>query len=248
MTLLSLLFFITATLYSSVGFGGGSTYLALLMILGIPYSIMPLIALSCNIVVVSGNCINYIRAGNLRLKLLWPYLLGSVPLAFIGGSLEISKRIFEIGLFSSLTFAGILLLVNVKKYENNESAYREVPLFISIPIGGILGFVSGVIGIGGGIILSPILFLLKAGHPKHIATTASLFILINSAAGIIGQFTKATDLDELSKYSILLLVVLVGGQVGNFLHLKLLPPRMLTLITAGLVLFVSLRMGIKLFA
>ena len=248
MTLLSLLFFITATLYSSVGFGGGSTYLALLMILGIPYSIMPLIALSCNIVVVSGNCINYIRAGNLRLKLLWPYLLGSVPLAFIGGSLEISKRIFEIGLFSSLTFAGILLLVNVKKYENNESTYREVPLFISIPIGGILGFVSGVIGIGGGIILSPILFLLKAGNPKHIATTASLFILINSVSGIIGQFTKATEFDALSKYSILLLVVLVGGQAGNFLHLKLLPPRMLTLITAGLVLFVSLRMGIKLFA
>lgn len=248
MTLLSLLFFITATLYSSVGFGGGSTYLALLMILGIPYSIIPLIALSCNIVVVSGNCFNYIRAGNLRLKLLWPYLLGSVPLAFIGGSLEISKRIFEIGLFSSLTFAGILLLVNVKKYENNESAYREVPLFISIPIGGILGFVSGVIGIGGGIILSPILLLLKAGHPKHIATTASLFILINSTAGIIGQFTKATEFDALSKYSILLLAVLVGGQAGNFLHLKLLPPRMLTLITAGLVLFVSLRMGIKLFA
>lgn len=246
MTLLSLLFFITATLYSSVGFGGGSTYLALLMILGIPYSIIPLIALSCNIVVVSGNCINYIGAGNLRPNLLWPYLLGSVPLAFIGGSLEISKRIFEIGLFTSLTFAGILLLVNVKKYENNESTYREVPLFISIPIGGILGFVSGVIGIGGGIILSPILFLLKAGNPKHIATTASLFILINSVSGIIGQFTKATELDALSKYSILLLAVLLGGQAGNFLHLKLLSPRVLTLITAGLVLFVSLRMGIKL--
>ena len=99
MIILSILFFITAILYSSVGFGGGSTYLALLLIWDIPYFVFPVIALSCNIIVVSGNCFNYIKAGNLNLKLLIPYLVGSMPLAFIGGSLPIEKRLFEILLF-----------------------------------------------------------------------------------------------------------------------------------------------------
>ena len=94
MYFLAILFLITATLYSSVGFGGGSTYLALLLIWGVPYSIFPIIALSCNIIVVSGNCFNYIRAGNLNLRLLIPYLIGSIPLAYVGGSLSIEKRLF----------------------------------------------------------------------------------------------------------------------------------------------------------
>ena len=190
MIILSILFFVTAILYSSVGFGGGSTYLALLFIWGIPYFIFPLIALSCNIVVVSGNCFNYIRAGNLNLKLLIPYLIGSIPLAFIGGSLPIEKKIFEILLFVILAIAGLLLLFNFKSYEDNEKDFIKIPVTISILIGGVLGFISGVVGIGGGIFLSPILFLIKAGRPKHIITAASLFILINSLSGIIGQLTK----------------------------------------------------------
>ena len=95
MILLAILFFVTAILYSSVGFGGGSTYLALLLLWGIPYSIFPVIALSCNIIVVSGNCFNYIKAGNLNFKLLIPYLIGSVPFAYIGGALTIEKAIDE---------------------------------------------------------------------------------------------------------------------------------------------------------
>ena len=97
--ILSMLFLLTAILYSSVGFGGGSTYLALLLIWGVPYFVFPIIALSCNIIVVLGNCFNYIRAGNLNLKLLIPYLIGSIPFAFIGGSLTIGKTLFEILLF-----------------------------------------------------------------------------------------------------------------------------------------------------
>ena len=88
---LIILFFITSTIYSSVGFGGGSTYLALLLLWGIPYTVFPVIALSCNIIVVTGNCINYSRAGNLSLKFLAPYLVGSIPMAFIGGALSIEK-------------------------------------------------------------------------------------------------------------------------------------------------------------
>ena len=247
MIIISILFFVTAILYSSVGFGGGSTYLALLFIWGIPYYIFPVIALCCNIIVVSGNCFNYIRAGNLNLKLLIPYLIGSIPLAFIGGSLPIEKKLFEILLFSVLAIAGILLLFNFKSYDDKEASYKKIPIVISILIGGVLGFVSGVVGIGGGIFLSPILFLIGAGKPKHIITTASLFILINSLSGIIGQLTKNAVLSEISNYWFLLLAVLIGGQVGNFLNLKIFPTRVLAFVTSCLVLFVAIRMAYKLF-
>ena len=247
MIILSILFFVTAILYSSVGFGGGSTYLALLLLWDFPYFIFPVIALSCNIIVVSGNCFNYIRAGNLNLKLLIPYLIGSIPLAFFGGSLSVDKEFFEILLFVVLTIAGILLLFKFKSYDDKAETYRKIPKIIAIIIGGILGFISGVVGIGGGIFLSPILFLIKAGKPKHIITTASIFILINSISGIIGQITKVSVLDGIQNYWLLLLVVLIGGQIGNFLNLKIIPTRILALITSTLVLFVAIRMAIKLF-
>ena len=247
MIILSILFFVTAILYSSVGFGGGSTYLALLLIWGVPYFIFPVIALSCNIIVVSGNCFNYIRAGNLNFKLLIPYLIGSIPLAFIGGSLPIEKRLFEILLFLVLSAAGILLLLNFKSYDDKEENYRKIPIPVSILIGGVLGFISGIVGIGGGIFLSPILFLIRAGRPKHIVTTASLFILINSVSGIIGQLTKNSVLTEIPNYWYLLVAVLIGGQIGNFLNLKVFPTRILVLITSCLVLFVAIRMAYKLF-
>jgi len=245
MVLLAILFLVTAILYASVGFGGGSTYLALLLIWGVPYFIFPVIALSCNIIVVSGNCFNYIRAGNLNLKLLIPYLIGSIPLAFIGGSLPIEKKLFEILLFIILLIAGILLLINFKSYDDRKYIYKKIQIPISIFIGAILGFVSGVVGIGGGIFLSPILFLIKAAKPKHIVTTASMFILINSISGIIGQLTKNDVLNEILNYWYLLLAVLIGGQIGNFLNLKIFPTRILALITAILVIFVAVRMGLK---
>ncbi len=248
MIILSILFFVTAILYSSVGFGGGSTYLALLLLWGIPYFIFPIIALFCNIVVVSGNCFNYIRAGNLNLKLLFPYLIGSVPLAFIGGSMPIEKKIFEILLFSVLTVAGLLLLFKFKSYKDNEKKYNKIPTIVSIIIGAILGFVSGVVGIGGGIFLSPILFLIRAGKPKHIVTASSLFILINSLSGIIGQLTKNDIINQIASYWFLFVIVFIGGQIGNFLNLKLFSNRTLALITGCLVIFVAFRMSLRIFS
>ena len=248
MYLLAILFFVTAVLYSSVGFGGGSTYLALLLIWNVPYFVLPVIALLCNIIVVSGNCFNYIRSGNYNFKLLIPYLAGSIPLAYFGGTLSIEIKIFEIILFLVLAFAGFLLLFNFRSYEDNEATYRKVPIFFSILIGGFLGFISGVVGIGGGIFLSPILFLMRAGKPKHIVTTASIFILINSVSGITGQLTKSEVLSEVINYWYLLILVFIGGQIGNFLNLKIFPARILALLTASLVLFVAARMGIRLFS
>ena len=143
--------------------------------------------------------------------------------------------------------AGFLMLLNFKSYDDKEENYVEISIPISIFIGGVLGFISGIVGIGGGIFLSPILFILRAGKPKHIVTTASLFILINSVFGIIGQLTKNTVLVEISNYWYLLITVLIGGQLGNFLNLKVFPTRILALVTSCLVLFVSIRMAFKLF-
>ena len=247
MPLLAILFLVTATLYSSVGFGGGSTYLALLLVWGIPYYIFPSIALLCNIVVVSGSCINYMRAGNLNFKILRPYLISSIPFSYIGGSLTIEKQLFEILLFLVLTAAGVLLLVNFKSYDKAKLSYRKISSYISFFVGGVLGFISGVVGIGGGIFLSPILFLMRTSKPKHIVTATSLFILINSIFGIFGQLSKNMVMLEIINYWYLLVAVLIGGQLGNFLNLKIFPTRILALVTAGLVLFVAIRMAYKLF-
>ena len=247
MIILSILFFITAILYSSVGFGGGSTYLALLLIWDTPYYIFPIIALSCNIIVVTGNSINYIRAGNHNLKLLIPFLIGSIPLSFLGGTLIINKETFELLLFLVLSIAGVLLLINNKSYEDENIIIKKLNLFVSITIGSILGLISGIVGIGGGIFLSPILFLLKAEKPKIIATTASLFILINSISGILGQLTKENVLIELSNYIFLFLCVFIGGLLGNYLNLKIFTSRVLAIITSLLVIFISIKMGLRIF-
>ena len=246
MIILSIFFFITAIFYSSVGFGGGSTYLALMLIWDIPYYIFPILALICNIIVVSGNSINYVRSGNLNLKLLTPYLIGSIPFAFFGASISISKELFEILLFVILIIAGIFLLIESKSFNDDQIKINSIPKIISLLIGSIIGFTSGIIGIGGGIFLSPILFLMKAGYPKHIATAASLFILINSIFGVAGQLTKNIVFDEFLNYWPLFLCVLVGGQIGNLLNIKFLSNKTLTIITSMLVIFVSIRMGIRL--
>ena len=245
MIILSILFFITAILYSSIGFGGGSTYLALLIIWEIPYYIFPMIALICNIIVVTGNSINYIKAGNYNLKLLAPFLIGSVPLAFFGGTLIIDTKVFEILLFLVLSIAGVLLLINHKSYEDKDLIIKKLNIFISILIGSFLGLISGIVGIGGGIFLSPILFLLRADKPKNIVTAASLFILINSASGILGQLTKEIIFREILLYWPLFFAVLIGGLIGNYLNLKIFSNRILALLTSMLVIFVACRMAYK---
>ena len=246
MIILSIFFFITAILYSSVGFGGGSTYLALMLIWELPYYIIPILALFCNIIVVSGNSINYLRSGNINLRLLIPYLIGSIPFAFFGASISIEKNLFEILLFFVLAIAGVFLFIESKTLNSEKFEIKKISKIFSILIGSIIGFVSGIVGIGGGIFLSPILFLLRAGYPKHIAATASLFILINSIFGVTGQLTKNIVFDEFLNFWPLFLCVLIGGQIGNYLNIKFLSNKTLALITSLLVIFVAIRMGVRL--
>ena len=245
MVILTILFFITAILYASVGFGGGSTYLALMLIWEIPYYIFPIIALFCNIIVVSGNSINFVKSGNINLKLILPYLIGSIPFAFIGASISIEKEFFEILLFLVLIVAGFFLLIESNTFNKNNLKINSISIFVSIFIGSTIGFVSGLVGIGGGIFLSPILFLLKAGYPKHITSSASLFILINSIFGVAGQLTKEIVFNEFLDYWPLFFAVLIGGQIGNYLNIKFLSNKALALLTSLLIIFIAIRMGFR---
>ena len=245
MVILTILFFITAILYASVGFGGGSTYLALMLIWEIPYYIFPIIALFCNIIVVSGNSINFVKSGNINLKLILPYLIGSIPFAFIGASISIEKEFFEILLFLVLIVAGFFLLIESNTFNKNNFKINSISIFVSIFIGSTIGFVSGLVGIGGGIFLSPILFLLKAGYPKHITSSASLFILINSIFGVAGQLTKEIVFNEFLNYWPLFFTVLIGGQIGNYLNIKFLSNKALALLTSLLIIFIAIRMGFR---
>ena len=137
--------------------------------------------------------------------------------------------------------------MNNKAYENKDIIVKNLNIFISVIIGSLLGLISGIIGIGGGIFLSPILFLLKADKPKNIITTASLFILVNSISGIFGQFTKDNIINEFVMYWPLFLSVFIGGLIGNYLNLKIFSNRVLALITSFLVIFVAARMAFKIF-
>ena len=143
--------------------------------------------------------------------------------------------------------AGVLILFNFKTYDDNIENYRSLPKFICFIIGSILGFISGIVGIGGGIFLSPILFLLRAERPKIIITSASIFILINSVSGIFGQLTKYGIINEIFNFWYLFLAVFVGGQIGNYLSIKIIPTKILAMITSILVIAVALRIGFKIF-
>ena len=145
MIILSIFFFITAILYSSVGFGGGSTYLALMLIWDLPYYIFPIIALFCNIIVVSGNSINYFRSGNINLKLLYPYLIGSIPFAFFGASISIDKNLFEILLFFILAIAGIFLFIESKTFNKEQIEINAEVLSLSLKYKGEIGLINSVL-------------------------------------------------------------------------------------------------------
>ena len=190
MIILSILFFVTALIYSSVGFGGGSTYLAILLIWGVPYAIFPVIALVCNIIVVSGNSINFIRSKNINFNLLFPYLIGSIPFAFIGGSITIEKSLFEILLFCVLLVAGIFLLIESKSFNKEQIKINKIPRLISISIGSIIGFMSGIVGIGGGILMVPY-FLYKGLDPHKAIGTSSLMGFALATSGALGSLLFA---------------------------------------------------------
>jgi len=245
--LLALCFWLTAGLYASIGFGGGSTYTALLILFETDYRLIPIIALSCNILVVSGNSLRYHHAKLIPWRQLWPLLLVSIPAAWLGGRLAISETLFIGLLWVALLLAGGKLWFD-SRANTPVPNIRKLPPFLTASLGGFIGFYAGLVGIGGGIFLAPILHMLRWASPKKIAATCSVFILFNSAAGLIGQYSKLRDTDILAdaiSYWPVIPAILIGGFIGNHMGVYRLPDIWLKRATAVLIVFVALRLMVK---
>lgn len=244
---LIVLFGLTACLYAAVGFGGGSTYIALLVAAGTDYSLIPIIALSCNITVVSGNALRYSRYDLIPWGKLWPILLTSIPLAWLGGRINIPETLFIFLLAIALFITGIKLLTKTTLIDSSKITATS-PLKSGM-LGGGIGFFSGLVGIGGGIFLAPILYALNWGQAKNISAACSIFILLNSISGFAGQFMKLAQSKtaiEALEYWPLIPAVLFGGLIGNYLGIRRLSQNWVQRLTGILILIVAIRLSIDL--
>jgi uncharacterized membrane protein YfcA len=234
-------FFGTALLYASVGFGGGSTYSALLALAGTDFRLLPIISLACNVVVVTGGTIRFARAGEVPWRSALAVSLVAAPLAFLGGLTPIKQGLFLTLLGLSLTFAALALLLPVARDGETGRQPRWAMPLAAAP----LGYLAGLVGIGGGIFLAPLLHLTRWDTARRIAATASLFILINSISGLAGQLSKAGPArfgEAVGGALPLLIAVVVGGQIGSFLALRYLPARIIRWLTAALTGWVGIRL------
>jgi uncharacterized membrane protein YfcA len=210
---LLLFFAIVAFIYASVGFGGGSSYLAILVFYSLPFKETRLIALVCNIIVVTGGTFVFIKHIQVDWRKIIPVVAAGVIMAFLGARMKLSQQTFFILLGFCLIIAGILLWVKTK---SNAAVKENKPSYLrGAALGGSIGFLSGMVGIGGGIFLSPILNLLNWDTPKKIAATASVFILVNSIGGIAGQLSQFTPNINYTRVILLGVAVLIGGQLGS---------------------------------
>ena len=239
-----MLFFFIAILYSSVGFGGGSSYLAVLALTGIAYTQIRSTSLICNIIVVLSNVIYFQKTKAFNWKKVIPIVLFSTPFAFLGGFLKINQTIFFIILGNILLIAAVTMWFskNIISKKNNNA---KLNITQNASYGGSIGFISGMVGIGGGIFLAPLLHLTNWDSPKKIAATASFFILINSIAGLLGQYLNPDFNVNWNLASILIITVFIGGQIGRRMSNKFLTPIQLKKATAILIAFVSIRILIK---
>ena len=245
MPTLALLFFVTAVLYASVGFGGGSTYNAILVLGDTDYRLLPSIALSCNLIVVTGGVWQYRRSGDLNLMFALPFIALSIPMAWFGGTVPIERETFIMFLGLSLLAAGLAMWFQPPESRASPPGAPLVNWFVGLPVGAVIGFLAGMVGIGGGVFLAPCLHLLRLADPKRIAATSSFFIMVNSIAGLLGQTMKqgaSAHLGQLTDYVWLGVAVLIGGQVGSRLSTRVLSGHVVKRLTAALVLYVAGRL------
>ncbi len=238
--LLFSVFFIIAAFYSSVGFGGGSSYLAVLSLFTFSFFFIRSNALICNLVVVTGSTYLFYKDGHFSLKDFFPFLVTSIPLAFIGALFKLNESAFFLLLGVTLTLSAVSLFYQARS--NTTVRAKPYPKYMSYVIGAAIGLLSGLVGIGGGIFLAPVLNHLNWDKPVKIAALSALFILVNSISGLIGLLaSKSLDISW-SITLVLIVAVLLGGQLGVRFSLKKASPKVIRIITGILVLVVGLRL------
>ncbi len=218
--LLAVAMMIGAALYSSVGHGGASAYIALMALFGVPAATMRPTALVLNLIVSGLGSIRFARAGLLRWRTLWPFLLGSLPFAFIGGALKVPGEYYRPLLGALLLYSGLRLLW--PKPIAAQAEWHDPPIWLALLCGAGIGLLSGITGTGGGIFLSPLLLFMAWSLPKPASAAAALFILFNSASGLLGNLSQVKALPaELPLYAG---AVLVGAIAGTTLGIRLSTP------------------------
>jgi uncharacterized protein len=243
MIYLAVAFLLVAFLYASVGFGGGSTYTALLIESGLDWTLVPPISLMCNLVVVAGGVYHFAKAGHIDLKLATPLIIASIPAAFFGGYARLSETSFLLILGAALFIAGGLLVFD-RSFRKETNAARPGPVGSRLLLGAILGGLAGVTGIGGGIYLAPVMHLFRIAAARTVAATCSLFILVNSVSGLAGQVLKLGAAAEplvRVQYLALPVAVFVGGQLGSRAAAKWLPVSPIRRLTGAVIVLVALR-------
>ena len=221
---IAVLFFIVAFTYSSVGLGGGSSYTALMAIFGFNALAIPTISLTLNLVVTSVGSFIFIRNKHARIKLVLPFLITSMPMAYLGGTLKIPKEIFYWVLLVSLVFVAVrIYLWPNTAIEHNIGQKGRIT--ISLIAGSVLGLVAGIVGIGGGIYLIPLIIILGLGTEKEAAACGAIFIWLNSLSGLLARFQHNPI--DLMDYIPLIVAVLAGGTLGSFMGAFKFSPRVM---------------------
>jgi len=236
---LPLIFFFIALFYSSVGFGGGSSYLAILSLFLTNFYEIRSTALVLNICVVSIGTIMFIKHRVFNFKLFWPFILTSIPLAFLGTQLKLSQKVFFLILGAALILSGLFLILKYLQKKIESKDFSNPRKFL---LGGFVGLLSGISGIGGGIFLSPVLNILKWANPRVTASLASVFILVNSAAGLVGLKIAGTFHINYELIFQLIIAVVLGGTLGSYLSSKKFNLKFLGILTALLVFYVGLKL------
>jgi len=230
------------------GFGGGSTYIALLAVSGLPFSAVPILALTCNLVVTAqGSCI-LIRKGHADWKLLLPLLGASIPMAFLGGLWRLPEDWFLNLLAVALTAAGLVMLWQNRVSKIEEERVRQPNVFSIVAVGGALGLLAGITGIGGGIYLAPVMHLCRWSKAHTVAACTSIFIAWNSLSGLLGQLTKgAAALGEVPYWLLIAcpMMVLIGGRLGSSRLNERFSAKALRTVTALVILLVAIRLWVK---
>lgn len=229
---------LVAFAYALVGHGGASGYIALLTLAGLSVSVVRPSALVLNVCVSALAYVQFARAGHFQWTLFWPFAVFAVPCAWLGSQVDLEPLLYQ------RILAGCLLVAVARLFGlfgSGEGERRAVPMAVALGIGALLGLVSGVIGIGGGILLSPLLLLFRWADAKTTAATSALFILANSLAGLAGLWSNGATLDP--RMLTWVGVALVGGVAGSWLGARRVPePRLrqalgLVLVFASVKLF-----------
>ena len=241
----ALLFFFVAMAYASVGLGGGSSYTALLLILGASHVAIPSISLTLNLLVTTVGSYHFIRHRHGRWRLILPFLMGSIPFAYLGGSLLLDRQLFQWLLFISL------LLVVLRIYWRQPTPLefhlnRRQQLLLSVICGALLGFVAGTVGIGGGVYLVPLILILGLGSAKEAAATGAIFIWVNSVSGLVARYqSNLLDWDGIIP---LAMAALLGGALGSWLGSSKLEPKKMEQILGAIIVIATIMLGRRLMA